>query len=527
MPTALQLHTKRATSVFLIAIAAGCALASNRGSAQEREKAAEKSEPRSVPFIVRATSCEQCHAQPNKYNAEDVICRMNESLTWDRNDKHRKAFAVLQTPRAEQMGKLLGVDVATHRACLSCHSDIEAVLPASGGGQGPTITKWQDDLRQEGVGCVACHGAKRDWIRDHTDFDNPQWRRLSREEKEQRSGMVDLWDPVTRAKKCSSCHIGNIAEGKVLTHAMYAAGHPALPGLEVLTFTKAMPAHWEFLREKQARLSTKKPAVQESLKRTLPLGQLDHSALVAASGLVTLRDSLDLFLHQAEQGGSVQEPKTVWPDYARFDCQACHHDLKLPSWRQVRGFQGAPGRPPLPDWPTALVALSLDVASHDKAPAQLKEFHRRLTDLHTDLSAQPFGDKRRAAETAEKLVSWLDERLSELRNKPVDRPMALRALKQLGEAGRSPILDYDSARQLYWAYRGIYDELEPKPRTGDPTIAALDRLDKDLGFSLPSSGVQEPIEKTLAARLRSVSLFDPFAFQDRWTELVSLALPAK
>jgi hypothetical protein len=386
---------------------------------------------------------------------------------------------------------------------------------------------WQDDLRQEGVGCVACHGASRDWIRDHTDFDNPQWRQLSRQQKEQRFGMVDLWDPVTRAKKCASCHIGSVAEGKILTHAMYAAGHPALPGLEVLTFCKAMPHHWEFLRDKQERLSTKKPAVQESLKRTLPLGQFDQSALVAVSGLVTLRESLDLILHQAEQGGSLEEPKTAWPDYARFDCQACHHDLKLPSWRQARGFQGAPGRPPLPEWPTTLVAISLDIADHDRAPAHFDEFRHRLAALHTALTIQPFGDKARILATTEKLVAWLDDRLAELRNKRVDRATALRAREQLSQAGQSAILDYDSARQLYWAYRNIHEELEPKPRAGDAITAILDRLDKDFGFALPSARVQEPIEKTLATRLRSVSSFDPFAFQDRWAELAALSSPAK
>ena len=63
--------------------------------------------------------------------------------------------------------------------------------------------------------------------------------------------MTDLWDPVKRATKCASCHIGNPGEQKVVTHAMYAAGHPPLPGLETATFSDAMPRHWEYLREKK------------------------------------------------------------------------------------------------------------------------------------------------------------------------------------------------------------------------------------------------------------------------------------
>ena len=68
--------------------------------------------------------------------------------------------------------------------------------------------------------------------------------------------MTDLWDPVTRGKKCVSCHIGNPdpEEEKVVTHAMYAAGHPPLPGIEVATFSDAQPRHWQYLREKKAEV---------------------------------------------------------------------------------------------------------------------------------------------------------------------------------------------------------------------------------------------------------------------------------
>ena len=31
---------------------------------------------------------------------------------------------------------------------------------------------------------------------------------------------------------CLSCHLGNAREGRVVTHEMYAAGHPPLPGFE-------------------------------------------------------------------------------------------------------------------------------------------------------------------------------------------------------------------------------------------------------------------------------------------------------
>jgi hypothetical protein len=506
--------------IALVAIVAGAV----RGWTQEPANERERSVSKSIPFIDRASSCEQCHSVPTRYNAEDVICRMNESAIWAKSDKHRLAFSVLEGPRAEQMGKRLAIDVRTDKACLNCHSVAQAIWPPDATFTADTANANRDALRQEGVGCVACHGAKREWIRDHTDFDNPQWRALSRREKEQRFGMVDLWDPATRARKCLSCHVGSVADDRVLTHAMYAAGHPPLPGIEVFTFSKAMPNHWEFLSEKVDRLSSKKPPVQESLKRTLPLApdRLDHTELVAVSGVAVLRATLGLFADQAAKDGFVERPKTAWPDYARYDCQACHHDLKTPSWRQERGYTAAPGRPPLPDWPAVLVGVAIDAAGADRAAARHAEFERGLKDFHAALGVRPFGDKAHATESARKLIAWLDQMLGDLGAARADRALALRLLDRLARTTQTRLLDYDAARQVFWSYRVIYDEIEPKARPADPVVALLDRLDRRFGLSLPSPNVQEPIEKSLAQRLQSVAEFDPFAFQEACAELPGL-----
>jgi hypothetical protein len=35
-------------------------------------------------------------------------------------------------------------------------------------------------------------------------------------------------------ERCTSCHVGREADGRFVTHEMYAAGHPPLPPLEIL-----------------------------------------------------------------------------------------------------------------------------------------------------------------------------------------------------------------------------------------------------------------------------------------------------
>src|SRR5262249_38461648 len=178
------------------------------------------------------------------------------------------------------------------------------------------------------------------------------WTQLDGEQKERDFGMTDLWNPVTRAEKCASCHIGNHGEGKVVTHAMYAAGHPPLPSFETATFSDAQPRHWEYLREK-----LKMPKRAARLKPPPDVRNLEQTQLVVVSGLVSLRASMKLSADQAEANKS--EPVGAeWPDFARFDCSSCHHELRAEggaSWRQVRRGGRSPGRPGPLDWPAILI----------------------------------------------------------------------------------------------------------------------------------------------------------------------------
>lgn len=206
-------------------------LPSAHGQAQGPQGAAAPNPDGRTPLIFGERYCAQCHAHPENYKAESVICRMNEATIWGTKDKHKNAFAVLSDPRGVQMGKILGIDVTTHRSCLGCHSvtDRSPVAAQAVGVAKPALRAQQFDAKGDGVSCVACHGAFREWVFEHTTFEDPKWRNLSRKEKEERYGMADLWDPVTRTKRCLSCHVGNYEEGNVLTHAMYAAGHPPCP----------------------------------------------------------------------------------------------------------------------------------------------------------------------------------------------------------------------------------------------------------------------------------------------------------
>lgn len=475
-----------------------------------------------TPWLFGESYCAPCHAHPESYRSEQVVCRMNEAQTWEKSDKHKNAFALLSGPRGLHMGKVLKIDVTTNAACLNCHSAPLAPAAPRPGGERLAVRTQQFDRTRDGVTCVVCHGAFREWVLDHTAFEDPEWRGLSRAEKERRAGMVDLWDPATRTRKCLSCHLGNLDEDKILTHAMYAAGHPPLPGIEVSSFCEAMPNHWEWLRDKQAG---RRPEVVQTLKQTLDLNKLEQTELVAVGGLLTLREALRLLAAQVS-ADRPDVPGMRWPDFARFDCYACHHDVNRPNWRQDRLFPGAPGRPPAPTWPMALVILGLEAAGPDQAAQRREEYQRGLRALHEALAAEPFGDRPRTIAAAQGLADWTDETVKALAKTRIDRPLALKLLRTLCRLDRDDLPDYDTARQLFWALRTIARELEPDPKARAPIDAVLARMDNRLGFSLPSAGLQVPIEETLEIRLKAVARFDPAPFLELVGELTR-ALPSR
>ena len=106
------------------------------------------------------------------------------------------------------------------------------------------IRNLKDDFSfQDGVNCEVCHGPLD--ITKHTEAD---WR-LNDPDNKRKMGMADLRNPATRAELCLSCHVGNAEAGRVVTHPMYAAGHPPLPSVDIARFVKNIPQHWRDMNQ--------------------------------------------------------------------------------------------------------------------------------------------------------------------------------------------------------------------------------------------------------------------------------------
>jgi hypothetical protein len=501
-----------------------------RGLSQERATPAAGKDSRPterVPLYLGVSVCADCHKREKPLENPDLppLCRCTENIIWENRDKHRDAYDVLTkgNPRgelAQRMGKLLGIeDVAKSQDCLACH------------GVYIKDEKYRDKSFKpnDGVSCVICHGPYENWIDEHGSSvprKRERWRSYSREKKESEFGMTDLWDPAKRTKMCVSCHVGNAEEGKFVTHAMYAAGHPPLPGIELASFSDQMPRHWEYLREKS-------PEVQKILGSNPTTDRYEQLQLVAVSSLETLRQSMNLLVAQAEKCTTANDADEKALDLANFDCYACHHDLKSPSWRQQRGYVGKPGRPQMRPWPVSLAKVTAQELLQKEHAA--KALESGLKGLYQAFSVQPFGNCPEIAAAARALASQLDQWIGELtKNRTLyDQSAALRVLRKLCATGEQEILDYDSARQIAWAFDVIYREWKSSEKDGDQRILEIiGTLKRELQLDLPQKSPRPeptekaPISRALPESLLKINDYDPDKFKKALKKISEL-LPAR
>jgi hypothetical protein len=443
--------------------------------------------------------CSGCHESGQAKNAEQNHIRYDEYRIWAKLDKHHQAYAVLELPgtpgsdarieaarkRSKQMGEVLHLDPAKDPKCVNCHS--MNWLPAS---RRP-LTKPED-----GVTCDGCHGAASNWLGTHAA---PDWYRKKPEEKV-KAGMYPIWDPVARAEMCMSCHLGNVQEGKVLEHRFYAAGHPPLPGLELETFSQELPTHWK----KRAR-------TEDEAARRL--------RLVVLGGVAVFRESAKFLRDTANH-------KQLWPDYAFFECYACHHDLKgdgeNPSWRAGRGHAGAPGRPQPRAWPEALVRAAVAQAGAD-SKAELDRLNAAMQQLQGSFNARPFGDPTKVAAAADALYKWSGQLLQKLDTGKFDRAAAESLLRAISQDAQGPPRDFDSIRQLYWAFKATYEQYKDleKPKNHDQIAKAITKVDEQLQLKLPSGRDRQIVGEMLPKTLKAIVTYeaDPKVFQKQLDDL--------
>jgi len=323
-------------------------------------------------------SSPSCHGSVQPRNDNSVL--QNEYSTWAVLDKHSRAASALTNEVGKQIGRILGIRPETSAKCLDCHS-----LNVTEGQKARSFDS------NDGVSCESCHGPASSWLGPHTT-------RGWNHERSLEQGMFNIRDPIKRSETCLSCHLGTAS--KWVDHEMIAAGHPDLY-FELDSFSAAMPKHW------------KEPDKD-------PWANL---RLLAIGEAVQLRENL----RRIERNSG-----RFWPEYAEFDCFACHHSLTgaKTSWRQERGYAGR--RPGNPTWNASrwtVLKVILEQVNIDDARRLDRELSRVNT-LLSDVTA----DRRQVATAAHSASELADEIARRTTGFHFDSQTTLQLMKRISGA---------------------------------------------------------------------------------------------
>lgn len=549
----------RATSLrapFSLAVAAGVVMVAlglagpGRGAVRLQEPGAARVDPKGgerTDRYFRVKGCARCHTQPIEGSESDLVM-LKEVPIWRNQDRHAQAYAAI-LPKSKQMSEILGYDVTTSKECLSCHAP-GYHAPSDIPDDDPKAAEEREQLRADGVSCSACHGAFQEWVSLHQpDTGLRGWRELPAEVKQDKYGLMDLRDPFHRTALCVTCHVGDPEQGKVVTHQMYAAGHPPLPSFEVWTFSQQVPRHWY---EPSEVPFLKKASAETRAKYHYDPEESPPTKFVVLGAIANLRETMGMLSQEMQVRAKAGD--NYVPDFARYDCYACHHELKVNGWRPERGFGWrpghmfpiTPGRVPPPAWPLELVDLAIVAATNDDAStSKLRgDYRDAVKALYAGFNAQQYGQPEKVLASAKALGAWADDVLGRLRQREAEtalfgRSTSLRLLRRITELAREDVPDFETTRQLAWAFRGIYEGLDEKPESDAQIGEILGALDEALqlrlyesgsGFDQPSEGKAAPkkpesIEKIVGRRLEVLNDYDPSTVIPLFDRLAQL-LPA-
>jgi hypothetical protein len=422
-----------------------------------------------------------------------------------------------------QMAKVLKYDVTRSAKCLSCHGvDKYAGTPLPAG-EFDVAARFELGPKggdPPGVTCNACHGLRPKWQFDHTIPKGGKmvWRDLTPEKKAE-AGMRDLRNPVVKAALCVSCHVGNAAEGKVVTHEMYAAGHPPLPPFELASYLEAEPKHWGYPTDPKLKFFADVPE-----KDRWPLFHFhaakDESYLsrhYAVGAVATLRAEVELLLSDAEKAAAGD----YLIDYARFDCYACHHDIPDVA-RQKRGYDGPPGRPPLRAAiavPAALTAHHAEAIDAGGLKDRAAGFAEKWAALRKAATAKPFGDPAAVKESATAMIDWCNGFLatqSETATPLYTTTHATRLREMILETATGPAAaDPEVAFALTWGYRALaYDAGIELPAAANKKLAGVVPLSVRMPPYSTGKEVKRPTPADWYGRMKTLNGFDATLFRD-------------
>src|SRR5260370_133624 len=162
---------------------------------------------------------------------------------------------------------------------------------------------------------------------------------------------------VYRAQTCVDCHVGTA--DREVNHDVMACG-PRCLNFEYSAYLALYPKHWSDRAEQE-----RYPDLEA---RAWAVGQV-----------VSAQAALQLLEARARAAESKKAP---WPEFAEYDCYACHHDFQTRSWREKRGYADRlPGSLPWGTWYTPMLRDGLAELFPGASVAGLEQQYKELHQL--------------------------------------------------------------------------------------------------------------------------------------------------
>lgn len=362
-----------------------------------------------------------CHGATKP--SADVTILQNEALTWQREDKHAKAYKILLNEDSRRIARNLGLkDAHTAQVCLDCHTD-----------NAPTEKRGKRFQISDGVGCEACHGGSERWLGPHASGNATHAQNVT-------NGLYPTEHPVDRAKLCLSCHMGNAQ--KPITHRIMGAGHPRL-SFELDTFTQIEPAHFK--------------VDADYIKRK---GDWSGAQVWAVGQVITVEEYL----------AALTDPKRnrdgAFPELTLFDCHSCHHSMDNVHWQSRQGTGLPPGVVRLNDSNVLMLRHIINLVD----PSAAKEWRQKSLSLHR-AATESQDAMVRAAQDLQALAKTLQPKLAGRSFSTADIKSLANAILTEGSAGE--YADYAGAEQSLMALDALFNALE---RQGGLTAVQLGAL---------------------------------------------------
>lgn len=377
---------------------------------------------------VFSCSGSTCHGAVQAWPNSNVL--QNEYVTWQRRDKHAKAYEVLLTERSRQMARNLGLrDAHTAGACLDCHADNVSADRRHNTFQ---IT--------DGVTCEACHGGAGRWIGTHISAAATHANNIE-------NGLFPTSDPVARAKLCLSCHMGDST--RRMTHRIMAAGHPRL-SFELDTFTDIQPAHFRVDDDYRKRKPTYSGVQVWAVGQVLAINTLLDTLIDPKRG----RDGL-------------------FPELVVFDCHGCHRPMSGMKWEPRSTTGVGPGLVRFND----SNILMLQIIARQVDPALADRLRDGMIALHkaTEVGADAMVERARAVR---QVTGRMVEQFSQRRFGRADYQALLAGVTAFGLKGE--FVDYPGAEQATMALGVIINAMKAEGVINNDVFNGLDRALKDV-----------------------------------------------